>query len=54
MCAPITLDDVDHFPPRIQDEVRRMLVFTIRLQMILQCILLFAFFLLMVYSWLTQ
>jgi len=32
MCAPITLDDIDMFPPRIQDEVRTMLILTLRVQ----------------------
>ena len=54
MCAPITLDDVDQFPPRIQDEVRAMLVFALRLQTILYTTLLVMFALLMVHSWLTQ
>ena len=54
MCAPITLDDVDQFPPRIQDEVRAMLVFTLRLQTAFYSIVLLIFCLMLLQTWLTQ
>ena len=53
MCAPITFDDISSLPPRIQDEVRGMLIFTFRMQMVLYATFIFMFLLMLFYTWLT-
>ena len=54
MCAPITLDDIDQFPPRIQDEVRAMLVFTLRLQTAVYSLMLLVFWMMLLHTWFIQ
>lgn len=54
MCAPITLDDIDMFPPRIQDEVRTMLILTLRVQTMFYISISVMMSFVMIHTWLIQ